>query len=398
MRTRHRIVAALLPGVGWLPLGAALLLTAIGIRAIQLVDPAAATKQMIFLPVALAAMLLMVLPHHRRLVDFAYAAFVVFLVLLVVLLLPFMPESIVPVRNGARRWFNLQVADMLMQPSELMKIAYVLALACYLRYRENYRTIPGLLAPLVITFVPMGLILVEPDLGTAMIFLPVLFAMLIAAGAKLRHIAAIVLIGLILMPAMYPLLQPHQKQRIVAMISQVRGETKHRAGIGFQGYKAQTLVGAGRVAGHDRDHARVLVEYNALPEPQNDMIFAVICTRAGLVGGAAVIVLYLVFIGGSLLAAALNRDPFARLVAVGIAAVVLTQMFVNTGMTVGILPITGMTLPFVSYGGSSLVANFLMVGIVLNIAASRPIILGRPTFEFDRPREEPVQRNPTGAY
>jgi cell division protein FtsW (lipid II flippase) len=395
---RHRLLASLMPGVGWLSLAAAIALTVIGILAIQMVDPGAAKKQMIFVPVALFAMLLVMLPHYRRYVDIAYPAFVVVLVLLVILLLPFMPESIVPTRNGARRWFDLQIGT-LFQPSELMKIAYVIALAHYLRYRRNYRTVVGLLAPLLITFVPMALILVEPDLGTATIFMPVLFAMLIAAGARLKHIAAIVLIGAVLMPAMYPLLQPHQKQRIVAMISQIKGDPQYRSSIGFQGYKAQTLVGAGQLAGHDREHARVLVDYNALPEPQNDMVFAVICTRAGLLGGVVVVGFYLLFMAGALLAAALNKDPFARLVAVGISAVVFTQMFVNTGMTVGVLPITGMTLPFVSYGGSSLVANFIMVGLVLNVAASRPIIMANPSFEFDRPREQPTQRDPFGkAY
>jgi len=395
---RRRLLAALMPGVGWFTLAAALALTVIGILAIAMVDPAGARKQMIFMPVALVAMLIVVLPHYRRYVDWAYPFFVVMLVLLVILLLPFMPQSIVPVRNGARRWFDLQIGT-LFQPSEVMKIAYVIALACYLRYRRNYRTVMGLLVPLLLTFVPMGLILVEPDLGTATIFLPVLFAMLIAAGAKLKHIIAIVLIGAALMPAMYPLLQPHQKQRIVAMVSQIKGDTQYRSSIGFQGYKAQTLVGAGQLLGHDHEHARVLIDYNALPEPQNDMIFAVICTRAGMLGGLVVVALYLLFMAGALLAAALNKDPFARLVAVGIAAVVFTQMFVNTGMTVGVLPITGMTLPFVSYGGSSLVANFMMVGLVLNVAASRPIIMANPSFEYDRPREEPVQRHPySSAY
>jgi len=393
---RRRLLASLAPGVGWLTLLAALALTGIGIFAIHLVDPGAATKQAAFVPVALIAMLLVMLPHYRRYVDIAYPAFAVMLVLLIILLLPFMPQSIVPVRNGARRWFDLQIG-MLFQPSELMKIAYVTALAHYLRYRRNYRTIPGLLAPLLITFLPMGLILVEPDLGTATIFLPVLFAMLIAAGAKLKHIIAIVLIGAALMPAMYPLLQPHQKQRIVAMVSQIKGETQYRSSIGFQGYKAQTLVGAGQIAGHDHDHARVLIDYNDLPEPQNDMIFAVVCTRFGLLGGAVVIGLYLMFMAGALLAAALNKDPFARLAAVGISAIVFTQMFVNTGMTVGVLPITGMTLPFVSYGGSSLVAAFMMVGLVLNVAASRPIIMANPAFEFDRPADQPVHRSYSNA-
>ncbi len=383
------------PNVGWLTLFAALGLTLVGLLAMDMTSTAYAKKQLVFLPLALVIMTLVAMPPHKRLTEWAYPLMIVVMVALVVLLLPFMPSSIVPERNGARRWFNLQVT--LAQPSEIAKIAYVLSLAAYLRFRDNYRRFFGLLVPLVGTFIPMGLILVEPDLGTAMILMPVFFAMVIAAGARLKHILIIVTIGLALMPAMYPLLQPHQKSRINAMLSEVRGDTRHRAGIGYQGYKAQTLVGAGQLAGHNFEHAQNLVKYNRLPERHNDMIFAVVCTRWGAVGGAVVLMLYVAFITGGLLAAAANREPFARLVAIGVTTVIFTQMFVNIGMTIGILPITGMTLPFVSYGGSSLIANFMMVGLVLSVAARRRMIFSHRYFEYDRPQHDPVQRNPVGA-
>jgi cell division protein FtsW (lipid II flippase) len=162
------------------------------------------------------------------------------------------------------------------QPSELAKIAYVLALASYLRYRSNYRRLTGLLLPLGLTFVPMGLILIEPDLGTAMLFLPTLFAMLIAAGAKLKNLALVIVLGLALAPAMYPLLKPHQKDRITAMVAQVVGDTRYEQDIGFQGARAMTLAGAGGWTGVGEQHTSALVAYNRLPEDHNDMIFAVI--------------------------------------------------------------------------------------------------------------------------
>ena len=379
------------PNAAWLSLAATVGLSAIGIIAIGMVDRSQAMRQLVFVPVGIVAMFLAAVPHHRRLVTYAYPLLLACMLMLVVLLLP-MPWSFVPTRNGAKRWFDLVYFQM--QPSELTKIAYVLAMGAYLRFRENHRTVWGLMAPIALTFLPMALILVEPDLGTSVLFLPVLFAVLIAAGAKLKHISVIVIIGLTLMPAMYPLLRPHQQQRIVAMISQVRGETRHQSGIGFQGHKAMTLVGAGQLSGHDTLHAKHLIHFNGLPEAQNDMIFAVICTRWGLIGGALVLSLYALFVFGGLLVAGLNKDPFARIVAVGIVAFVFVQAFVNVGMTVGILPITGMTLPFVSYGGSSLVANFLMVGLLLNVGVRRPIILANPSFEYDQPRQQPVQRNP----
>ena len=385
----------LLPNVGWISMFAAIGLTAVGILAIDYISPGYAAQQLKFVPLALIVMALFAAPSHRRLMDISYPFMLLILVCLVILLLPFMPREFVPVRNGAKRWFNLQVITV--QPSEVAKIAYVLTLAVYLRFRENYRRFLGLLLPLIGTFIPMGLILKEPDLGTALIFMPVFFAMVIAAGAKLRHVFAIITVGLILMPAMYPLLQPHQKKRIIAMVSEIRGDTQHRAGIGFQGYRAQTLVGAGQVAGHPEQHAANLVRYNRLPERHNDMIFAVVCTRWGALGGAVVLLLYTALIAGGLLSAALNKEPFARLVAVGIVTIIFTQMFVNIGMTIGILPITGLTLPFVSYGRASLLTSFMMIGLLLSVSARRRMIFSHRYFEYDRPQHDPVQRNPAGA-
>ncbi len=370
------------PHPGWLALLAALILSAMGIFAIDVATPAGSvlmTKQAIFLGVAIVAMLFTALPHHRVIGMIALPLMIAVLVLLVIVILP-LPRTLIPVRGGATRWIDL--GPIQLQPSELAKIVFVLVLARYLRFRENYRTLKGLLLPLLITFVPMLLILKEPDLGTAMIFLPVLFAMLLAAGAKIKHLLVIVLLGLSLAPAMYPLLKDYQKDRIRAVVYQVRGETKHHQGIGFQGAVAMTLVGSGRTVGHDPGHARDLVRYNRLPERHNDLIFAVVCTRWGLIGGLTVLGAYVLFIVSGLITAASNKDPFARLVAVGVSAIVFTQMAVNIGMTVGMLPITGLSLPFISYGGSSLVANFLMVGLVMNVAARRPIIMARPAFEY----------------
>jgi cell division protein FtsW (lipid II flippase) len=307
------------------------------------------------------------------------------LAMLVFVLLPFVPEWIVRPRNGARRWINLYFTDF--QPSELAKIAYIIALASYLRYRSNYRRFFGLLLPLTLTFIPMSLVLVEPDLGTALLFLPTLFAMLIAAGAKLKHLALIIILGLAAAPLMYPMLQPHQKARIHALYYQIRGDTRHVQDIGYQGDKAMTLVGAGGLTGVGAEKAADLITYNHLPEEHNDMVFAVVCCRWGVGGAAALWGLYgLVFLGG-LVTAAQCKDPFGRLVGVGIVAILFAQMTINTGMTIGLLPITGMTLPFVSYGGSSLVATWLMMGLLANVGLRRPQHLMRESFEFD---EEPT--------
>ncbi|MHC4414638.1 MAG: FtsW/RodA/SpoVE family cell cycle protein [Planctomycetota bacterium] len=371
--------------MGWLCVGAAAVLSVLGIFAIDSVPradgPNYALRHLVHLGVGLVAAALVAVPHYRWSQRVSYPLLAVVVLMLVFVLVPWVPESIVRPRNGARRWISLLVMDL--QPSELAKIAFVLALASYLRFRSNYRRLRGLLLPLALTFVPMSLVLVEPDLGTAMLFLPTLFAMLIAAGAKLRHLVLVVLLGVSLAPAMYPLLKPHQKDRLKAMVAQVTGDTRYENDIGYQGARAMTLAGAGGVSGVGRRHAAALVTYNHLPEDHNDMVFAVITCRWGLLGALATWGLFLGLGAGGLMIAAQCKDPYGRLVPVGIVAVIFSQMTINTGMTIGVMPITGMTLPFVSYGGSSLVAAWIMVGLLLSIAMRRARYLAREAFDFD---------------
>lgn len=370
-----------LVNAGWICVVPALLLSLIGVSMIGLTEPALAMRQMVFLGIGVCAAAVVAAPHYRWADRLAYPSMFVVLGLLVFVLIPFVPEAIVRPRNGARRWINLFVTDL--QPSELAKIAYVLTLASYLRFRSSYRSLLGLLLPLALTFIPLGLILIEPDLGTALLFLPTFFAMVIAAGAKLWHVALIVVLGVASVPALYPVLQPHQKARIEAMMAQMRGDDRHSDDIGFQGDRAVMLAGSGGIAGVGAEHARDLIVHNHLPEEHNDMIFAVVTCRWGLLGALATWGLFMMMCCGSLLVAAACKDPFGRLVAVGLPALIFAQVAINTGMTIGVLPITGMTLPFVSYGGSSLIVSWMMIGLVLNIAMRRPRHFWRDSFEFD---------------
>ena len=385
---------------GWAVLGATLLLGVTGVYCINLtsgLDSGAlsgtAARQGVFLALGVLVAACAIVPHYRRLTRFVWPLAVLVVAMLAFLLVPWVPESIVRPRNGARRWINLGVTEF--QPSELAKVVYVLATAAYLRYRKNHRKLRGLIGPSLIAFVPMALILVEPDLGTALLFMPALIAMLIAAGARLKHLLsagalggafAVGVVGVSLALAQhdrYPLLRPHQVERINAVADQFRGDDRFAQDRGFQGRQAMTLIGAGGVAGHDEERARALVYFSGLPERHNDMIFAVFSTRFGLVGVLGLLGLYAAWVGGTLVVAAGCKDPFGRLVCVGFATLVATQMGINVGMTLGVLPITGITLPFVSYGGSSLLVGFLMVGLVCNIGLRRPSRLWRRSFEFD---------------
>ncbi|GAB4515342.1 MAG: rod shape-determining protein RodA [Phycisphaerales bacterium] len=385
---------------GWLVVGATLALCMIGVYCIGLTSgtrfasaETIAFKQLVFVGIGLVFGAACTLVHYRRLVHANWLIALAVVGLLVFVLLPFIPEEIVRPRKGARRWINVGVTEF--QPSELAKIAYVLVTAGYLRYRRNHRRLKGLVGPALIAFVPMALILVEPDLGTALLFMPTLFAMLIAAGAKLKHLISTAALGAVFAGGViaislvaaerddYPLLRPHQVARIQAVVDQIEGDDRFIQERGFQGRQAMMLIGAGGVLGNDHDHAEALVKFSSLPEQHNDMIFAVFANRFGLLGITILIGVYGVWVGGTLLVAGSCKDPFGRLTCVGLGAMVATQMTINMGMTLGVLPITGMTLPFVSAGGSSLVTGFLMVGLICNIAMRRPDYLWRRSFEFD---------------
>jgi cell division protein FtsW (lipid II flippase) len=401
-----QIVTLMKPNIAWYVVVTALALSFMGVMVIGTVSPTLASDQSRWVVIALVGMVMCVLPHPKQLSVIAMPAMVITLALLVLLLLPGIPTWLVRPRNGARSWINLIFMDF--QPAEMAKIVFVMALARYLRRRDSYRTLIGLLIPFLIMFIPVGLILKQPDLGSALLFPPALFAMLLAAGAKLRHLTALLSIGILAIvvnvaiialdpPVISPngrilphppatrwmhVLKPHQEARIAASISQFKGEKTYSRTTGYQQETAMMLSGAGGVLGMG-DRSEVILRYNWLPERHNDMIFSIIVNRWGLVGGLVTMFLYLLLFYAFIVVAARSKDPFARLTTVGFAALLFTQATINVAVNIGLMPITGITLPFISYGGSSLLATFMMVGIVINFASRPPEMLARPSFEFD---------------
>ncbi len=377
-------------GPAWIVIAAAAALTLVGLLAIDVAEAAkphpgtwlspAGVKQAMFLAISLGAAVVIVLPNYRWLAYASWFFYAASIGLLVFLLLPIVPWSIVAPRNGARSWINLGFTDF--QPSEPMKIAYSLTLAWYMRYRTEHRRFGGLIPPAIITGIPIALITLQPDLGTATLFVPALFAVLIAAGARLRHLAIIVMLAAMAAPAVYPILKPHQQQRIAGLLKQLQGDKSEDQDQNFQSSTAQTLAAAGQVRGLSDEHARSLLYFNRLPERHNDMVFAVVLARWGLLGGLGVLGLYAVWFAGALWCAASTKDPFGRLVIVALAAFVAAQVFINAGMNIGLVPIIGITLPYISYGGSSLLTVWMMVGLIANIMMRRPKSGPRRSFEF----------------
>jgi cell division protein FtsW (lipid II flippase) len=383
-------------GPAWITIFAALALTGIGILGIDTAEPLRVTAGVIeqtsgwaprartqatFLIIALCVAGVCAMLNHRRIGTLAWPFYFACIALLIFLLLPFIPTSIVRPRGGARSWIDL--GPMNFQPSELTKIAFVLAMAWTLRYTSEHRTFKGLARTAVIAGVPIALIMLQPDLGTAMLFVPALFFILIAAGARLRHLTIVVALAFCFAPAAYPLLLPHQKARINGLIQQIAGDTSANQDINMQSVTAQRLIGAGKIVGLGDEKSRTLQHFNALPERHNDMVLASIVSRFGLLGGLLTIGMCLLWVLGALWTAAVCEDPIGRLLCVGAAGFFFAQTMVNIGMNLGLLPIIGITLPLVSYGGSSLVVQWMFVGLVAGVAIRRKGYELRRSFEWD---------------
>ncbi|MBN2563256.1 MAG: rod shape-determining protein RodA [Phycisphaerae bacterium] len=351
--------------------------------------PANTIRQTAFLAVGLAGFVLIQLAGYRRVGRWAYPLFGLMLILLTLLVIArAVPmDPLISPRRNAYRWIVLGPVSF--QVSEYTKVIYILALSAYLRYRTNYRTFRGLLGPFVLTLIPMALILKEPDLGTSILLLPTLFVMLYAAGAKNRHLLLILALGAVTVPIFYfsPLMNDYQRRRIQSLFRQDDADKRWRLDAGYQLNQSKIALGSGRTFGQGF-RGGAFFRYNLLPEEHNDFIFAVLGHQWGFVGCMAVLSCYLIIVVAGLTIASMTTDAFGRLLAVGVCALIFTQTVINVGMTMGLMPITGMSLPFVSMGGSGLVASYLAIGLLADVAHRRPISVAPKPFEFDHEDEE----------
>ena len=326
-------------------------------------------KQVIWLLIGLVGLLVMLLIKYTHFMRLSYPAYLVGLAALMVLLL-FGPRI-----NNSKRWF--MIGPMRLQPSEFMKIALILCLARYLMYRENYRQLKGLVGPFLLTLAPMLLIVNQPDLGTALVFLPLFFALLYVAGARLKHLFAIMAMGLASLPVLYfTVFTRYQQERLIAFLN----PEAHLSRGGYQVLQALYAIGSGGVLGHGwRQGLQNLLGF--IPYDDNDFIFAVLAEEWGLLGGLFLLTLYFIVIILGLGIAAQTREPYGRLVAVGVVVLFSVQVLINIGMTVHLMPVTGLTLPFVSYGGSSLLRCFIALGLLMNVGMPRELVLADEDFK-----------------
>ena len=477
-----------------------------------------AAKQLVFLGAALGVFAVALLPSYVRLARYSYALYAASLAALVVLAAfragGWEISGFIYRVNYAYSWISIPGLPVKVQPSEIMKIGFIASLAYYLRFRKNYRTLAGLLVPFVLALVPTALVLYQPDLGTAMLFLPVLFLMLFAAGARAKHLLAIVGMGLAMVPVFYSSMHGYQRMRIdswllhgcaekvyfavnrpveagtqgehattdedardrkvaaredatpeggaeeegappaapapagpVADDARTRLETMTGAekadlvrrvtgmwrfrlwrladalswgegkpqfadakrrlfrvleaqgpgpesfdvmrrffgslldNYGFQLFQAKVAVGAGGLAGRGWLEG-TQTRYGFLPEAHTDFLFPTLAEQFGFLGAAGVVVLYgLVSLLGVDVSFS-TTEPFGKLLVVGVVALIAAQSFLNIAMSIGLMPITGIPLPLMSYGGSSLVSSYLALGLLCNVAVRRLYLIAPRPFEW----------------
>jgi len=297
------------------------------------------------------------------------------------------------------RWIDLGVTRI--QPSELMKVAVVLALAEHMRYRNGFRRLRGLLIPYAIVLFPMALIALQPDLGTSLMLPPILLALLFVAGARAWPIVATVGIGVLSLPVAYLLrdwfrvFRVYQLERIIAFFEQSNPEVLRRDA--YQLYQSLIAYGSGGVTGQGLGRG-VQNTLAWLPERQTDFIFSVVGEEWGFIGAAIVVALFVLLVALCLRVALETREPFGRLVATGIAVAFAAQAWQNVAMTMGLSPVTGLPLPFVSFGGSSLVTSWCALGIVLGIAARRVRVVASADLEpYEPPAKVKVSESAPGG-
>ncbi len=290
-------------------------------------------------------------------------------VLLLILVLFFGKEV-----NFSRRWFSL--GEQSIQPSEFAKPAVVLMLARFFhgeRNPERY-TLRMLLKPLGYVAAPAALIMMQPDLGTSLVVIAVGFSVMLFEGIRLRSFLALLGTILLLVPVAWQLdiIQPYQKERVRTWLSMsgAAPEARDDADTRMQPEQALWAVGSGGVLGRGGQNA-VQSRLRYLPEMHNDYILASFAEERGFVGCLALLAVYLALIYSMLVLAIRARERFAVLVSVGATAIVFWQVVFNVGMVTGIFPVVGLTLPFLSYGGSSMISGMIAVGLALNAGIHR---------------------------
>jgi rod shape determining protein RodA len=319
------------------------------------------TRQLVALGIGIIAMIVATLLDYRVYRVWAPLLYGGTLLLLVYVLIG---GSVI---NGSRAW--IEVGGFQFQPSELAKVATILMLAAlFHERREEALGLRALVEALGVAAVPMGLILLQPDFGTFMVYVAIVFGVLLLARVRVRYMVALALMGVgaITTVLLSGALADYQVARLTSFVN----PDEARPADVYNVRQAQIAVGSGQFLGRGLGQGSQTA-LSFVPENQTDFIFTVVGEELGFVGSMLMLGVFALILWRGLRIAALSRDTFGTLIAGGVVTVLAFQLFINVGMAIGILPVTGLTLPFVSYGGTSLISSFLMIGLLQNVHTRR---------------------------
>ncbi|WP_216830872.1 stage V sporulation protein E [Alkalihalobacterium elongatum] len=316
-----------------------------------------AKRQIFFAGAGVAAMLFIMNVDYWTWRKWSKVLLIICFILLIIVLIP----GVGLVRGGARSW--LGVGAFSIQPSEFMKMAMIAFLAKYLS--ENQKKITslkqGLIPSLSLVMLAFGLIMMQPDLGTGAVMVGTCVIMIFVSGARIAHFVGLALIGVAGFVALIAS-APYRIKRITSFLD----PWSDPLGSGFQIIQSLYAIGPGGLLGLGLGESRQ--KYFYLPEPQTDFIFAILTEELGFIGGAVVIFLFGILLWRGIRVALGAPDLFGSFLAVGIISMVAIQVMINIGVVTGLMPVTGITLPFLSYGGSSLTLMLVAIGVLLNIS------------------------------
>ncbi|WP_169786950.1 rod shape-determining protein RodA [Nitriliruptor alkaliphilus] len=321
------------------------------------------SRQVLAMVVGILGMVAAAVIDYRHLRTYAAVIYGVALVLLVLVITPLGTTF-----GGAQRW--ILIGGFQLQPSELAKIAVLIAIAAVLHERKGEPGIGAIAVCLALTMVPMGLVFLQPDLGTSIVFVWLCAILFLVGGVKGRYLIGLGIAAVTATIAVLrmDLIADYQVQRLTAFLD--ASNPSLGQGPGFQTRQSVIAIGSGQVGGKGLFQG-TQTSLSYVPENHTDFIFTVIGEEFGFLGAMIVLGLFLVLIWRGLRIAVIAKDLFGTLLAVGVVAMLALQVFVNVGMTVGIMPVTGIPLPFVSYGGTSLIVWFAIVGLLLNVHMRR---------------------------
>jgi rod shape determining protein RodA len=318
-------------------------------------------KQLAFLLLGLVVLLVAASVDYRLVKVYAPLAWVGATFLLFLVLTPLGSET-----AGAQRWISL--AGFQFQPSEFAKLAVTAMLAAHISELRESMSLEQVWRITGLAVIPMALVFFQPDVGTTMVFAAILVALLVMGGAKVKHIGILALVAMIALGGAFRLgiVKEYQIARLTGFIDPT--EDPLRAGYNRQ--QAEIAIGSGGLFGRGYLEG-TQTNLDFVPEQHTDFVFTVVGEELGFAGALLLLLLFGALLWRAFRIAALAADPFGRLLAVGIAVIMAFQVFVNVGMTLGIMPITGIPLPLVSYGGSALLTNLAAVGLLLNVHMRR---------------------------